>query len=395
MATYDVLLHGDTWDAKRGRASDQWLAIRDGVIEGIYEARPGEATVESECTLITPGLIDMHVHLVWAAGSDPVATLRMESTQELVLRAIENARIQLEHGVTTVRDLGSVDDIAITVGEGVRAGRVSGARIFASGRTIIISNGHDPFWGVESDGVEACRATVRELRGEGADWIKVSASGGVYGQAMGEDPGNAELSGAELQAIVDEADRFGLPVAAHAVGTAGISNAVDAGVRTIEHGNLMADDTLDALIERDIAYDPTLYVYREIAREPGSAPAYAKENAQRVVDRHWEVFETAIQRNARIIAGSDAGSPGTPHPSIHRELACLVEGGLTAEEALAAATLTNARELGRDELGLLDPGTTADVIGFSGDPIADINTLNTVTSVVSEGRPVSRLSRPG
>lgn len=390
MTEFDMLLRGDIWDAERGREAGQWVAIQDGKIEGIYETRPGSAAIEDEYTVITPGLIDMHVHLVWDGGPDPVATLRQESTQQLVVRAIENARTQLEHGVTTVRDLGSVNDIAVTVGQAVRHGRVKGPRVIASGRTIIITNGHDPFWGLESDGVDACRAGVREIRGEGADLIKVSATGGVYGQAIGEDPGNAELSRGELRAIVDEAGRFGLPVAAHAVGADGIANAVTAGVSTLEHGNLMTDDTLDALIEQDIAYDPTLYVYREIARDAGDAPAYARENAQRVVDRHWTVFEMAIQRDARILAGSDAGSPGTPHPSVHRELRCLVEGGMTANEALMAATATNAQELGRPGLGTLEPGTPADVIGFSGDPFDNFDEIDSVSTVVSRGRPVWR-----
>lgn len=390
MTEFDVLLAGDIWDAERGREPGRWLAVKDGVIEGLYERRPGEAAVEADYPLITPGLIDMHVHLVWDGSPDPVPTLRLESTQELVIRAIENGRRQLNGGVTTVRDVGSVDDIAVTVAEAVRAGRVGGPRVLASGRTVIIPNGHDPFWGIECSGAEACRAAVRELRGEGADLIKVSATGGVYGQAVGEDPGNAELSRPELMAIVEEADRFGLPVAAHAVGAEGIANAVAAGVSTLEHGNLMTDDTLGDLIERDIAYDPTLYVYREIARDGGNAPAYARENAQGVVDRHWEVFETALDRNTRIIAGSDAGSPDTPHPSLDRELRCLVEGGMTPEEALTTATRTNARELGRAGLGTLDPGTPADVIGFAADPLDDIEAIDAVSGVVSRGRLVSR-----
>lgn len=383
MAEFDLLCHGDVWDAADGRRTDRWLAIRDGAIEGEYAERPGDGPVR-EAALFTPGLVDMHVHLVWDGSADPVATLRAESTVERTVRAAENARRTLRGGVTTIRDLGSPDDIAVTVGQAVRAGRLVGPRTVASGRTVIITAGHDPFWGIESDGPEACRQAVRAVRGAGAEVVKVSATGGVYGQATGEDPGAAELSPAELEAVVDEADRFDLPVAAHAVGRAGIRNAVAAGVDTVEHGNLMDDDTLDAIVAGDVAYDPTLYVYREIAE--GDVPAYAQANARRVVDRHWEVFAEALESDARIIAGSDAGSPGTPHPSLHRELACLVEGGMSEAGALAAATLAAARELDRPELGTLAADTPADVVGFAADPLADIEATGSPSVVVKNGK---------
>ncbi len=259
----------------------------------------------------------MHVHYVWDGSADPVASLRAQSRAETVVEAVQNARRQLRAGVTTVRDVGSTDDVAITVGAAIREGQIPGPRTFASGRTIIITGGHDPFWGIESDGVDAVRSAVRTLRSRGADLIKVSATGGVYGQAVGEDPGASELSFEELDAVVDEAHRFDLQVAAHAVGTEGIRNAVEAGVDTVEHGNLMDDETLSLLIEKDVAYDPTVFIYRDIARSD-SIPGYAAENARSVYERHAEVFARAVENDARIVAGSDAGSPNLPHPGLHR-----------------------------------------------------------------------------
>ncbi|GAA0236274.1 amidohydrolase family protein [Haladaptatus pallidirubidus] len=383
MPEFDLLCHGDLWDAVRGRRNDRWLAIRDGDLVGEFEEQPGDARDIRTATLFTPGLIDMHVHLVWDGTDDPVTTLTAETESELTIRAIENAQRQLRSGVTTVRDLGSPHDIAITVGRAIQSGQVSGPRTIASGRTIIISDGHDPFWGIESDGVDACRQAVRRLRGAGAEVIKVSATGGVYGQAIGEDPGAAELSLDELTAIVDEASRFDLPVAAHAVGIEGIRNAVKAGVDTLEHGNFMDEETLSQLVEDDIAYDPTLFVYREIAT--GSAPEYARANAERVVDHHWEVTKRAIDADARLLAGSDAGSPSTPHPSLHRELQCLVENGLNEERALAAATYNAAKELSRPEIGTLESGTSADIVGFDDDPLRGIISANSSSVVVKDG----------
>ena len=382
---FDVLLHGDVWDAESGHRAAQWVGVRDGTIAHVGPDHPGDARAEYEVGTLTPSLIDTHVHLVWDGSADPVATLRAESEQELVIRAIENASETLRGGVTTVRDLGSTADVAVTVAQAVRAGRIQGPRVLASGRTVVITHGHDPFWGRFSDGPQDCRQAVRELRGAGADLIKVSATGGVYGQAVGEDPGAAELSLAELEAIVDEAARFDLPVAAHAVGTEGIDNAIAAGVDTIEHGNLASDDALDRMAAADVAYDPTLFVYREIA-EAGDAPDYAAANAQGVVDRHWTVAEAALARDdIRVIAGSDAGSPGVPHPGLHLELACLVEAGATPEDALDAATAAAAAELGHPDLGVVAEGTPADVVGFDGNPLADISVTGRPTVVLKHG----------
>lgn len=384
-AAFDVLLHGDVWDADGGLRRDHWVGVRDDEIAAVTPERPGDAEVVHEVNTVTPGLIDSHVHLVWDGSGDPVATLRGESEQELVVRAIENAQAQLRGGVTTVRDIGSVADVAITVAQAIRAGRIPGPRTLASGRTVIITAGHDPFWGRFSDGPEECRNAVRELRGAGADCIKVSATGGVYGQAVGEKPGVAELSLEELEAVVDEAARFGLPVAAHAVGTEGIRNAIEAGVDTVEHGNLASDEALDRMAEEDIAYSPTLFVYREIA-ESGEAPAYAQANAETVVERHWEVAREAIARDdIRVLAGSDAGSPSTPHPAVHLELGCLVEAGATPEAALTAATLTPAAEFGRPELGVVAEGTPADLVGFDADPLDDIGVTEQPSVVLKDG----------
>lgn len=385
MSDYDVLLHGDLWDAQQGRQNDRWLAVDDGVIEGVYDGQPGSATEEREVGLITPGLIDLHVHLVWDGSGDPVATLESTSEQEQTIHAVAMAREQVEGGVTTIRDLGSTHDIAISVAAAARRGSITGPRIYASGKTVIISGGHDPFWGVPSDGVDAVRAAVRQQRNKGADLIKMSATGGVYGQAIGEDPGTSELSLEELTAAVEEAHRFNLPVAVHAVGTDGIANSIDAGVDTLEHGNLMASESLEEMVTKDIAYEPTLYIYKTVAEGKGGIPEYAHQNAMRLSERHWEVFEEALESDVRITAGSDAGSPNIPHPALHHELDCLVEGGMTEEAALTAATATPADELDRPELGVLEAGTPADVVGFDDDPLADIHVTGAPSVVVAAG----------
>lgn len=385
MSDHDVLLHGELWDAEHGRRPDTWIAVDDGEITGVHDDKPGDGTRELSAELLTPGLIDLHVHLVWDGSGDPVATLRRQSEQEQTIHAVEMARKQVEGGVTTIRDLGSTHDIAIAVADAVRNGKVVGPRIHASGQTVIISGGHDPFWGIPSDGVDAVRSTVRTQRSKGADLIKISATGGVYGQAVGEDPGVSELSAAEVEAAVEEAHRFGLPVAVHAVGTDGIDAAVEAGADTIEHGNLMSDETLRKLDGSDIVYEPTLFIYETVAEGGPGVPAYAYENAQRVAERHHEVFAAALERDIRITAGSDAGSPNVPHPALHRELDRLVAGGMSEAGALTAATKTAAECLDRPGLGVLEPGTPADVVGFDADPFDDIGATGSPSVVVADG----------
>lgn len=384
MSQQDLLLHGDVWDGKNGLRPDHWISISNSTITDVSATRPDESDGFHEVDFLLPGLVDMHVHYVWDGSNDPAATLRRRSIQETVLEAAGNARRQLLGGVTTARDLGSTDDVAIALASAIGDGRIPGPRTFASGRTVIISGGHDPFWGIESDGVDAVRSAVRTLRSNGADLIKVSATGGVYGQAVGEEPGVSELTSEELNAIVDEANRFGLRVAAHAVGTEGIRNAVDAGVDTVEHGNLMDDETLAQMERGDVAYDPTLFTYRNIALSDG-IPEYARRNARGVYERHRETFERALETEIPILAGSDAGSPNLPHPSLHRELECMVEFGQNPEDALASATLTSATRLGQPELGVVEAGTPADVVGFADDPREDVGATGAPSLVVKGG----------
>lgn len=383
---YDLLLNGNVWDARNCGRPDHWVAVQDGDVVDISVEKPGEAVVERSAETIIPGLCDMHVHLVWDGSGDPVETLRNESEQETTLRAVRNARAQLRGGVTTVRDVGSIDDIAIAVSRAVEDGWVEGPRTYASGRTIIISGGHDPFWGIESDGPNACRQAVRKLRSSGANIIKVSATGGVYGQAIGEDPGVTELSLEELTAIVEEAHRFDMDVAAHAVGHEGIANAIEAGVDTVEHGNQLDEGLIETLDASDVTYDPTLYVYARIAAGgDGEIPSYAQQNAQRVYEQHAESFRMALKTDTRLLAGSDAGSPDVPHPGLHLEMQQMVAEGMDPSAALGAATIAAAEELGRPDLGVVETDTTADLVCFDADPRSEITAVANPTHVIKDG----------
>ena len=343
---------------------------------------------------LLPGLIDLHVHLVWDGGPDPAATNAADGAHLTVVKAVEHARRTLRAGITTVRDVGSVRDIAIAVARAVEQGVFPGPRIVAAGQTLIMTGGHDPFWGLPVDGPAEALKGVRRQVAAGAGVIKLSATGGVYGRAVGEAVGQAELDREEIAAICREAHKFGLRVAAHAIGEAGIANAVHGGVDTIEHGHFLTPALAGEMARRGAALVPTLFVYRQIASRPG-VPAYAREKAAAIVERHRQAVEIARAVGVVIGAGTDAGSPETPHPSLVEELACLVNAGLTPAEALVTATSAAARVLGLgDRLGTVAPGMVADLVAVAGDPTADGGCLGQVRLVVRDGV-VVRADVPG
>ena len=209
---------------------------------------------------------------------------------------------------------------------------------------------------------------MRKQRDVGAGIIKLAATGGVYGRSEGEEIGHAEMSAEELAVAVREAHRFGLKVAAHAVGHEGIANCLTAGVDLIQHGIMADEEQLRAMADRAVTFVPTLVPYRQIAANPGgSIPEYAVAKAKPLVERHAHVVRRALELGVRIGAGSDAGSPELPHPTVHEELRCLVSAGLTAAQAVRAATADAAAALGLgDRIGTLSPGMSADVLVVEG-----------------------------
>jgi len=391
-----LLLRGGTlWDGQHSEVQRETdILIEDGRIVALGAgARVRDADVlDLDGRHLLPGLIDMHVHLVWSGSPDPAAVVEREGEQLTTVRAVANAQAQVRAGVTTVRDLGGNADIAVTVASAVDKGVVEGPDIVAAGQTIIMTGGHDPFWGLASDGVDAVIRSVRRQVSIGARVVKLAATGGVYGRPEGEDVGQAELTLEELSAAVHEAHRFGLKVAAHALGTEGIRNAVLAGVDTVEHGNFLTEELADLMRRHGTALCPTLAVYRTIADGPGSGvPSYASEKAQRAVAAHVESFAMARAAGIPIVAGTDAGSCSTPHPALVGELAVLCELGLPVLDALRAATSTAADVLGRaDRVGRIALGLSADLLVVDDDPREDLRTLLNPSLILRAGRNLSK-----
>lgn len=342
--------------------------------------------LELDDAVVIPGLVDMHVHLVWSGGADPAAFAESAGEQAVTMRAVRNAGRQLRSGVTTVRDLGGDWDIPIAVAAGVARGDVVGPSIVASGRTVVMTGGHDPFWGVFSDGPDAVVKAVRGQAFAGAEVIKLAATGGVYGRPSGEDIGNSELTYEEMLAAVTEAHRRGLRVAAHAVGQEGIRDAVSAGVDTIEHGNFLNEEIVNAMAAKNVAMCPTLAIYRTIAdNSSGEIPLYASAKAKTAVKAHEESFRMAMEAGIEILAGTDAGSCGTAHPALVDELVTMRSYGMPAIDVLRSATSTSGRVLGRPDVGVLQPNASADFLILDGNPLDDLEVLRSPRAVVRAG----------
>jgi len=348
--------------------------------------------IDLEGCYVTPGLIDLHTHLIWSGGEDPVRTVDEEGIQISLLHAAFNARKTLEAGITTIRDLGSNENGGIAIAKAIDKGYISGPRVFASGCTIIMTGGHDPFWGMQADGETEMVKAVRRQILAGAKVIKVSATGGVYGRLEGEAVGTAELTEKELKAVCDEAHRFGLKVAAHAISEEGIWNCIKAGIDSIEHGHFLTDSAMEEMVRKGIYWIPTLYVYRQIASGE-NIPPYAREKAQKIVGVHRDAFNKALVKGVPLAAGSDAGSPDTPHTALLNEVESMVDYGATPLAALKAATQSAARALGMERhLGSIEVGKKADLLVVSENPLDNIANLRDVILVMKDGETV-RLDR--
>lgn len=358
---------------------DKIVQIKDRI-----DATSHDSVVDLKEFYVLPGLIDMHVHLCWDGSVDPTETLERESREMTLLRMALHARETLLSGITTVRDLGAVEDLSLILSAGVQKGLVVGPRIIATGKSLIMTGGHDPFWGICVDGPWEAIKAVRKQVEKGARVIKVSATGGVYGRKEGEEVGQSELTREELEAICKEAHRLGLRVASHALGKEGIENSILAGCDTIEHGIFASDEILQKMHHQGTCLTPTLFIYKKIAE--GNAPSYAKEKAKRVVERHHRCFLEARKSGVRILAGSDAGSPEAPHPSLIFEMKEMVRAGMSPLEVIRIGTLVNAHALGMERLlGSVEEGKVADLLIVKEDPTENLGQLSQPWGIVKGG----------
>jgi imidazolonepropionase-like amidohydrolase len=379
------IIDGTGAEPVRGRS----VVVEKGVITAVVEdARaPRGNGVDLAGHTLLPGLINSHVHLCFGAEADPVRPLREEplalTAIKALLRACETARA----GVTTVRDLGGREYAEIAVRRAIQEGLIDGPRILAAGRPVCMTGGHGHWLGREADGPDDARKAVREQLKAGADVIKIIATGGVM--TPGVEPGSPQMTLEEMRAAIEEASRAGRRTAAHAMAATGISEAIDAGITSIEHGVFLTEEIV-AHMRRDGTFlVPTLNAPTAIAAGGLAAgiPAFMVRKSEQVVPAHVASFQLAHRAGVRIAAGADSGTPLNFHGSLLPELALMVKYGMTPLEAIRSATVTAAECLGLGEvIGRVAPGYAADLIAVAGDPAERIEALADLKLVLVNGR---------
>jgi imidazolonepropionase-like amidohydrolase len=355
-----------------------------GPAAGLPDGAAGAPALDFPGATLLPGLVDAHVHLV-ANGEPDLAAGLAKTEAERTVAAVANARRQLEAGVTLVRDLGAPGAEAVLVGQAVEAGTLPGPRVVASGPAVTMTGGHIPYLGRVTDGVEAMRAAVRANLALGARCIKVVATGGVLTQ--GVDPREPAYTQAELDALVDEAHRLGLTVAAHAIGEGGVAAALRAGVDSIEHGMFLDQAAIELFLKTGARLSATFLAPHGILSGP-SVPGWIKDRARPAAEAQARSFRAAVQAGVRTVAGTDAGTPDNPHGGVAREVAFMVEAGLDILQAVRAATAEAADLLGVADRGVLAQGAAGDVLVADGDVAADVGVLQRPLAVFQDGRRV-------
>ena len=399
-----TVLRAARWvDVHAGEVRPDAVVVVDG--DRISAVNPPEIPVaEQDLDLgdvtLLPGLMDMELNMLLGG---PHGGNRRSDVQDdpsfRVLRAVGNCRTTLLAGFTTVRNLGlfvktggSLQDVAL--GRAIDNGWIDGPRIVSAGHAITPTGGHlDPTMfqrlapgimplSVEegiANGVPEVRKAVRYQIKYGAGVIKISASGGVMSHSGLA--GAQQYSDEELAAIVDEAHRAGIRVAAHAHGDAGIRACIRAGVDCIEHGSLASDDTIQMMVEHGTFLVPTSFLSEglDISRAAPELQAKAAE----VFPKARAMLGKAIKAGVKIACGTDA--PAIPHGENAKELWAMVDRGMTPMQALQAATVMSAELIGVDDRGRLEPGLLADIIAVPGDPSIDITTTQQVSFVMKGG----------
>ena len=352
---------------------------------------------------LLPGLIDAHAHIYSDAsrspGFGPPEPLHGELPRPRALGYFilaKTAGALLAAGVTTVRDVGSYDDEAIVLREAVRLGLLDGPRILSCGRIISATSPGGAIFTTmyrEADGAQEMRKAVREQLRRGADFVKLMATGAR--SVLAEDPEPAQMTVAELRAIVEEAHRLGVRVAAHVEGLEGARLAVAEGVDTIEHGLSLHREPalLDAMAQRGIVLVPTLSTFHDLAdRFTTCFPTALVDQAKRQRDEAYATLAAARAAGVTLAMGHDSGPPGDNAI----ELVRMVDGGLSAMEGILAATRGSARALGLESVGGIQPGAAADLLVVDEDPLVDVGVLRDperIWLVVKSGKPVAGRGR--
>lgn len=382
------------------------IVIEDGTVKSVgpMASAPAPGRIDLSAKSCLPGLIDMHVHLT--SETQPVVDAYRDrltaDPADLAYRSVKYAERTLMAGFTTVRDLGAEQALNVSLKRAIAAGAIPGPRMFTAGKSIATAGGHaDPTNNLShylshaigtpgpAEGVinspDEGRQAVRERYKEGADLIKITATGGVLSQAASGQ--NSQYTEDELKAIVSTAKDYGFRVAAHAHGAEGLKRALRAGVDSIEHGTLMDDESVALFKKTGGWYVPTISAGRYVAdkaKDPNYYSALVRPKAAAIGPQLQATFARAYKAGVKIAFGTDAGV--FPHGENAKEFGYMVEAGMTPIDAIRAATIHAATLLDQPKrLGMLEPGFAGDIVAVDGDPLRDIKLLEQVKFVMKEG----------
>lgn len=354
---------------------------------------------------VMPGMVDVHTHLVMPGDGTPYQDFMQHADGILLMQAAQNARVHLHSGVTTLTDTGARGNVTFTLREGAHLGLAEAPRLVLCGRPITRTGGHCWFLGAEADGPDAISHTARQLLKEGADIIKVMATGGG---TVGTYPSRPSLRVDELTAAVDEAHANGKKAIAHVSSTEGIRRVLDADIDVIFHSHFynpdgtlaFQDDVARRIADAGVEVNPTLYVngvyidlLQQKAREEGltdQEQAILESRIKRYSGQKENVGKM-LERGVKLVAGSDAGWGAYPFGDLVTELEEMVGIGMSPVEAVTAATSRAADAIGVGHLvGSLTVGKKADLLIVDSDPTQDISALRNIDTVMLGGQIVDR-----
>ena len=407
-----ILLAGGAWaeltihagkmvDSVSGKVREAvTIRVEGERIVAVEPGYQGSPDIDLTDAFVSPGWIDCHVHISMEQGPSLFVEGFTLEPADFALRAVPFAERTLLAGFTTVRDLGAAHGLALSMRDAIAAGHIPGPRIFASGKSLATTGGHaDPSNGLREalrgdpgpaegvvNGPDDAYKAVRTRYKEGADLIKITATGGVLSQAKsGQNP---QFTEAELDAIVAAASDYGLRVAAHAHGAEGMLRAVAAGVHSIEHGTFMSDEVMALMKRKGAWYVPTIAAGKFVAEKAeleGYFTEVVRPKAAAIGPVIQQTFARAYQAGVPIAFGTDSGV--SPHGENWKEFLYMAEAGMPVIEAIQSATKSAAELLDAwQDLGSIEPGKYADIIALPGDPRQDIQAFGQVRFVMKGGK---------
>ncbi|WP_108869709.1 metal-dependent hydrolase family protein [Aquimarina aquimarini] len=395
---------GKLIDTKKGKVLTQKTIVvsRNKIVKienGYTTGKKEDIVIDLKNKTILPGLIDMHVHLEMETNPKAYLQKYTDSEADIAFKSVNYANKTLMAGFTTVRDLGG-SGVNISLKKAISQGKIKGPRIFTAGKALATTGGHaDPTNGNKrsligdpgpKDGVvnsiEDAKKAVRQRYKNGADLIKITATGGVL--SVAKSSSNPQFTIEEIKAICQTAKDYGFHVAAHAHGDEGMQRAILGGVKTIEHGTLMSNKTMDLMKQYDAYLVPTITAGKEVSQKAkidGYYPEIIVPKALEIGPKIQNTFKQAYDHGVGIAFGTDAGV--YKHGQNGKEFGFMVEAGMPAMAVLQSATTTNAEILNmNDQIGQISPGFLADIVAVNDDPTQKIDTMENIVFVMKDGK---------